>query len=309
LIRVNVCAEGNDWLFGDLKRQFAASCVSGVTVSVSEVALDADAWIFLRAGEAADSPDLSRTVICIHDLYEHDRMYLPGGERAAVRDAGGLALCHPRQREILEEAGVPMDGIRILDRPLGALRIFTPRREIPPAFTIGWVGRAHWRKRLEWVEECAGTAGVVLIGKDLENTAERLKQRGSECVVYPRETLRIEDYPALYHQMDCLLITSCTEAGPLTLFEALACGVPVVSTPVGWAPYFASKAPQFVRLGETPGELMAALDEVRRERQNLFERRGEIASLAETPRLDTWFADVIRLAAACARTRTEAADA
>ena len=34
---------------------------------------------------------------------------------------------------------------------------------------------------------------------------------------------------------DCVLLTSAWEAGPIVLAEALACGIPVVSTPVGYA--------------------------------------------------------------------------
>jgi glycosyltransferase involved in cell wall biosynthesis len=51
----------------------------------------------------------------------------------------------------------------------------------------------------------------------------------------PSSPFQALDYRALYHQTDVLAITSETEAGPLPLFEAMACGVPVVSTDVGWA--------------------------------------------------------------------------
>ncbi len=44
------------------------------------------------------------------------------------------------------------------------------------------------------------------------------------------------DIPAVLNALDALVIASSTETGPLVLLEALACGVPVVSTPVGRAP-------------------------------------------------------------------------
>lgn len=44
------------------------------------------------------------------------------------------------------------------------------------------------------------------------------------------------DVPALLAAVDGLIVASTTETGPLVLLEALACGVPVISTPVGRAP-------------------------------------------------------------------------
>jgi glycosyltransferase involved in cell wall biosynthesis len=96
--------------------------------------------------------------------------------------------------------------------------------------------------------------------------------------------------------MDCLLITSLTEAGPLPLFEALATGVPVAATPVGWAPHFAALAPEFVRLGRSPAELAAHIIGFHSRRQELFARRHQIAALAATPRLDFWFREVLTMA-------------
>jgi glycosyltransferase involved in cell wall biosynthesis len=44
------------------------------------------------------------------------------------------------------------------------------------------------------------------------------------------------DIVGLLNALDVLVIASTTETGPLVLMQALACGVPVISTPVGWAP-------------------------------------------------------------------------
>ena len=167
---------------------------------------------------------------------------------------------------------------------------------MPTEFTVGWIGRAHWRKRLDWLFEIASAlpqVRFVLAGKELDQTAVALG-----CAYFSRGDHGIEDLPAVYHGIDCLLITSGTEAGPLTLFEALACGVPVVSTPVGWAPHFAAKAPEIVRLGDSPEALIEGLLQVRQVRRELFDRRAEISALASHPRLDTWFPQVLTLAAA-----------
>lgn len=44
------------------------------------------------------------------------------------------------------------------------------------------------------------------------------------------------DMPAQYESLDVYLCLSRLEGGPMTVFEAIACGVPVVSTPVGRIP-------------------------------------------------------------------------
>lgn len=309
MISVNVCAEGDEWLFGDIKKHFAATRVPGLRVTVSDwPERDADAWVFIRTREAVRSPDLSRSVICLHDLFEQDGQYLPGGDRAAVRSAGALVLCHPEQRRILRDAGITLAGVPVLERPLGALEIFQPRTGLQEIFHLGWVGRDHWRKRPDSLLEVAArlvadqlSFRVILVGKNLDGLAAKISALGIECDLYARAEHPIETYPQLYTRMDCLLITSVTEAGPLPLFEALATGIPVAATPVGWAPHFAARAPRFIRLGESPAELAVNVASLYRRRSEMFERRHDIAALAATPRLDSWFGEVLAVAAKIAR--------
>ena len=127
-IVVNVCVRGSyGWLFDDLREGFVRAHVPGIRVIASEEPnATADAWIFIRTAEAGSSPDLARTVVCIHDLFAHSArgLYSLTGERGAVHRAAGLVLCHPGQRDILTRAGVSFQGKMILDRPLGALKSF-----------------------------------------------------------------------------------------------------------------------------------------------------------------------------------------
>ena len=270
---------------------------------------NADGWIFIRTGEAANSPDLSRTVVCVHDLYDHDGMYGPGEPRRQALQARGVILCHPRQRQILEDAGIDLSQSLVLERPLGALREFTVRKNYDGSrFRVGWIGREHARKRTAWFAEAmqsfaAGKSDVVavLIGKELGPLCQCLRGNGIRCEHFDRAHVSIRDYPALYRQLDCLVITSSSEAGPLPLFEALATGVPVVSTPVGWAPHLASKAPGFVFLADNPKGIVAHLESIRSRRAEMFASRFQIAATVEDYHLDDWFQEVLQLAAALAR--------
>jgi len=63
--------------------------------------------------------------------------------------------------------------------------------------------------------------------------ASRLQQMAPENVVF---TGRRGDLPAVLNALDLLVVASERETGPLVLLEALACGLPAISTPVGRAP-------------------------------------------------------------------------
>jgi glycosyltransferase involved in cell wall biosynthesis len=304
MLPVNVYAEDLGWLFEDLKRHFLALDVHDQRVVISDRPLaDAAAWVVLRTKEAGLSPDLQRTAVCVHDLFNDDDSYSRGGSRGAVWEAGALVLCHPEQRQILAAAGVPLEGRKILERPLGALSIFQPRHRMPEVFTAGWVGKNHPRKRLSWFVEAmlavrreSAPLRAVLIGEDLGDAAARLRAGGVECLHYAREVHPITDYPRLYHEFDALVITGTTEAGPLPLFEALASGLPVVSTPVGWAPHFARASPAWVYLAQDPAGITAQLETLRRSREELFEQRSEISRTASAWRLEEWVRQVLELA-------------
>ncbi len=314
-LNINVCVKGSDdWLFGDLRKGFQRARVDGVEVMPTEIPLqNADGWIFIRTGEAANSPDLSRTVVCVHDLYDHDGIYAPGQPRRQALQARGVVLCHPRQRQILQDAGIDLSQSLVLERPLGALHEFTVRKSYGGLqFRVGWIGREHARKRTSWFAEAmqyfaGGKSEVVavLIGKELEPLYQRLRADGIACEYFDRARVSIHGYPALYQQLDCVVITSSTEAGPLPLFEALATGLPVVSTRVGWAPHLARKAPDFIFLADSPEGIAAHLEIIRCRRDEMFASRFQIAALVEDYYLDDWFQQVLHLAVVVARNGTE----
>jgi glycosyltransferase involved in cell wall biosynthesis len=49
--------------------------------------------------------------------------------------------------------------------------------------------------------------------------------------------IKNEDMPLFYNKGSVLICASKTEGGPMPVLEALACGIPVISTRVGWSQY------------------------------------------------------------------------
>lgn len=88
-------------------------------------------------------------------------------------------------------------------------------------FTVGWVGSTtRQSKRYKLAKEAVETMPNVT-----------LKLAGH--VSHKKLFIHPDKMPAFYHSLDCLLVTSETESHPLVVYEAMASGVPVITTPVG----------------------------------------------------------------------------
>jgi glycosyltransferase involved in cell wall biosynthesis len=83
---------------------------------------------------------------------------------------------------------------------------------------------------------------VVLTGTGWEALAVKLRARGINVV--QRSYDNCNATREAYGLMDVLLVTAREEGGPATVLEAMACGVPVVASPVG-------HVSEVIREGET----------------------------------------------------------
>jgi glycosyltransferase involved in cell wall biosynthesis len=88
--------------------------------------------------------------------------------------------------------------------------------------------------RLKADETYYVVVGAARPGDDESGTyATRLREMAGGNMIL---TGHRGDAPAVLNALDLLVIASERETGPLVLLEALACGIPVISTPVGRAP-------------------------------------------------------------------------
>ena len=95
-------------------------------------------------------------------------------------------------------------------------------------FTVGWVGNvARKSKRFKLAREIASEAGLELKVAGFEGDLA-VKPGRIRVGKYAHERM-----PAFYNSNGCLLVTSEYEAHPLVVYEAMSCGLPVVTTKVG----------------------------------------------------------------------------
>jgi glycosyltransferase involved in cell wall biosynthesis len=115
----------------------------------------------------------------------------------------------------------------------------------PRRFVVGFLGKsgANQDNRkgidiLEAVLKAASqrlqTLSLVLVGPGWDPLAKRLRQAGID--VLQRQYRTTEETVSSYALMDAMLVTSREEGGPCTILEAMACGVPVVTSVVGHVP-------------------------------------------------------------------------
>ena len=131
--------------------------------------------------------------------------------------------------------------------------------------------RSTCRRRLGWDLR----QHVVLFGAAPERAIKRYELAVAACrLLADRFALPVslralggvwpDTVPTYLNAADCLLVTSDWEAGPIVFTEALACGVPVVTVPVGYATQ-AGWPPEYVRVAaRTPDALAAALADLLR---------------------------------------------
>ncbi len=159
-----------------------------------------------------------------------------------------------------------------LDPPRANLSPAEARRQLglPAAGPlVGYVGRLHAIKNAEaivraFAEPPLAGASLVLVGDGAER--ERLVDLVQALDLSARVHLlgfrTREDLPLVYAALDALVLASTSEGFGLVLVEALAAGVPLVTTPVGVAGEALDAGREYVRVDRpAPDAIAAALAE------------------------------------------------
>ena len=212
----------------------------------------------------------------------------------SFRKLDGVAAVSARLRGQLIAAGVPSSRAHLIPNAYQSEGTPESRAQAraalgldPSAWVIGWVGRLGPEKggdvfldALGALPDRAGLQAVVIgsgrMEPDLRNSAAALGL-GSTIVWAGQRP----DAARLFSAFDLFVLSSRTEGTPMVLLEAMAAGVPVVTTAVGGVPDVVGEQEAWLVPSESPAKLAAAIAEARR-----YPERAEARVVAARCRLD-----------------------
>jgi glycosyltransferase involved in cell wall biosynthesis len=150
-------------------------------------------------------------------------------------------------------------------------------------FTVGWVGRISREKGPDVLLEALPrlddlSLHLVFIGDggELPKLQRRAKSLGvANRVLWKGE---VPEASKLFSAFDVFVNSSRTEGTPITLFEAMGAGVPIIATAVGGVPDVVSSDEALVIPPENPSALAAAI-------RTVHNAQAQAAARAEHARL------------------------
>jgi glycosyltransferase involved in cell wall biosynthesis len=239
--------------------------------------------------------------------------------RAAFRSARLLAPSDAVRRHYVERWGTAVDVVPLfLDLAAFRERLGgTPRAQArmrygvaPDDILLLQVGRGHPGKGLERLMEAFQIARV-------EHPQLRLFLTGNESGIAPARALAesldlgdrvvflgvVDDVVPLYAAADVFVLPACPEGWSMSLLEAMAAGLPVVTTDEGGIPEPASASTAVLVEDERPEALARAILKLTTSPQRRAEmgraasaRAAELDAAVWTPRLEQLYADVLGVA-------------
>jgi glycosyltransferase involved in cell wall biosynthesis len=229
----------------------------------------------LLAGSAAARSGRSR-VATVHGFTGGDwknRLYERLQLRSFRRFDAILAVSRPI-RDRLRAVGIAADRIAVVPNAWSSARPSLDRAAarsalgLPPdARVIGWVGRLSQEKGADVLLDAIPLVGdPAIVVSFLGDGGERLplEARASALGITGRVRWHgvIPDAGVYGAAFDCFVLSSRTEGTPIALLEAMAAGVPIVTTAVGGVPDIVSEAEALLVPSESPGALARAIADV-----------------------------------------------
>jgi glycosyltransferase involved in cell wall biosynthesis len=196
-------------------------------------------------------------------------------QRRALRRFDAVVCVSRPQLAELQKSGVPGDRLHLIPNAWSQRTALLPAREAraqlnAPAdvFHVGFVGRLTQEKGADvLVRALTHLTDVPIVVSFIGsgNERERIEAEARRAGVVDRIRWHgmLPDASQLFAAFDVFVMSSRTEGTPIALFEAIAAGVPVITTAVGGIPDVVSQAEALLVPSEDPQALGQAIRAVR----------------------------------------------
>jgi gamma-polyglutamate biosynthesis protein CapA len=242
------------------------------------------------------------------------RLYQWLQRRALRRFDATIAVSTPIETR-LRAADIPAARIHLVPNCFSQRSAAMTREEarralrLPDAPLIGWVGRLTNEKGADVALEAFARlkcpiARLVIIGEGRDE--EALRSRAAELGVSGRIHWcgAIPNAGTLFPAFDVFLLSSRSEGTPITLFEAMAAGVPIIATRVGGVPdVIDSTSAHLVDTGDVDGIAAGLAEVLRNPDASLAIGERAYKRLAERFALEPWLSAYESIYRGVARSR------
>lgn len=320
-IKINLIAGGgvnSNGIFSDMIERFMIEIDSSkfeltITESVDESKLyDVYHYFHSTLSILNQEKMLHRSLITIHglDMLAPNRAYEP--KEMSFLKARKISAVSNDSLEILKDRGISPNKLYFTPAGIDIKKFscatqkekldlrYYGKFKIENKFTIGIVGTRYpdGRKGEDFLRSIieklyqksyANQINFIFLGNGWNGFVEKeipyhIKQKINFKIIERFKDCEYEDYPDIYKLMDVLVVPSKVDTGPVPIIEALASGVPVISTPTGLSNLLLTK--RFTN-GEkfgsiiSYGDINSFIDEF----ENFFMGGKRLYSMAEEKRI------------------------
>ena len=193
-------------------------------------------------------------------------------QKKVFQNMRGVISMNERYSEMILEIGYPNEQLITITPgqtfdtfPLKKIKIGVVSRGGYPGYGQEFMERFFSNKELESFE-------FFFLGSGWKNIKEICEKKNLKISI--QDDIDYEVYPLFYEKIDYLLIPGLWTAGPMSFQEALSCGVPVISSDVGFAGF--EFDPDFIFEPNNIDELYNIFLNILKPR---FERRKQVENM------------------------------